>query len=354
MSNGAIPTIMDWQKMWNNIVNYFESNIWNIVMFFAVLFVGIIVVKLVINITRRILNKTNMEKIAVGFIVAIIKFVLYLFLIIILLNIMGIEITGIVTALSAVFLSVGLALQNNIANVANGIIIVSSKMFKKGDYIQVEGVEGSITHINFLYVTLLTPDNKRITLPNSKILNGIVVNFDSNNTRRVNFEFSVAYESDVELVKKVVVDSMLSNGMVLTDPAPFCRLNRMDESSLVFTGRCWCDREDYWTVYFDVTETVFNEFKRHNISVPFNQMEIRQRIDRPKTIVVGNALPKRVEKVRNRRQHFDLENGDLTQFFPHRSKKSKKAVVEKPAANEPKEDTNQEQAHNQDFDADQK
>ena len=316
---------MNWNKIWNSITDFFSRNAWNIVIFFAVMFIGIIVIKLVLNITRRILNKTKMEQIAVGFIMAILKFVFYLFLIIILLSIVGIEITGIVTALSAVFLSVGLALQNTIANVANGIIIVSSKMFKKGDYIAVNGVEGAITQINFLYVTLLTPDNKRITLPNNALLNNVVTNFDSNNTRRVNFSFEVGYENDVELVKKVVIDCMKSNGLVRLDPVPFCRLNGMGASNLQFTARCWCDREDYWTVYFDLMETVFNEFKRHKISIAYNQVEIRERTDTPPVPVVGNALPARVEKKRNNRRHFDLEDADLTQIFKHKGKSQTKA-----------------------------
>lgn len=319
---------MDWQKIWNSIVDFFSRNVWNIVIFFAVLFIGIIVIKLVLNITRRILNRTKMEPIAVGFIMAILKFLFYLFLVIALLSILGIEITGIVTALSAVFLSVGLALQNTIANVANGIIIVSSKMFKKGDYIAVNGVEGSITQINFLYVTLLTPDNKRITLPNNALLNNVVTNFDSNNTRRINFTFEVAYDNDVELVKKVVIDCMKSNGLVRLDPAPFCRLNGLGDSNLQFTARCWCDREDYWTVYFDLTETVFNEFKRHNIGIAYNQIEIRERTDTPATYVVGEALPPRVEKKRNTRKRFDLEDADLTQIFSikHKTKDQAKAA----------------------------
>ncbi len=320
---------MNWQKIWDSIVNFFTRNAWNIVIFFAVLFIGIIVIKLVLNITRRIMNRTKMEQIAVGFIMAILKFLLYLLLVVALLSILGIEITGIVTALSAVFLSVGLALQNTIANVANGIIIVSSKMFKKGDYIAVDGVEGAITQINFLYVTLLTPDNKRITLPNNALLNNVVTNFDSNNTRRVNFTFDVGYENDVEQVKKIVLDCMKSNGLVRLDPAPFCRLNALGDSNLQFTARCWCDREDYWTVYFDLTETVFNEFKRHNISIAYNQIEIRERTDTPANPVVGDALPARVEKKRNNKKRFDLEDADLTQIFSIKHKTKGEVKAEK-------------------------
>ena len=322
---------MDWQKIWDTTVNFFRDNVWNILIFIAVLFFGIIAVKLLINILRRMLKRTHIEPIAIGFIMAIVKFLLYLVLVFVLLDILGISISWLVTAFSAAFLAIGLALQNNIANMANGIIIVSSGMFKKGDYIEVDGVEGSISRINFLYVTITTSDNKRITLPNSKILNEVVTNYDSNNTRRVNFEFEVAYENDVEKVKKIVLDCMKSNGKVRLDPEPFCRLKTLGDHNLVFAGRCWCDREDYWTVYYDITETVFNEFKRCGVEIAYNQLEIRQRTDSPVNPVTGAGLPERVEKKRNKKRDFDLENVDLTEIFTFKRKEKKvKDVKEKP------------------------
>lgn len=122
---------MDWKGIWESIKTFFTDNIWNIVGFFAALLIGIIVVKLILNITKRILSKTKVEKVAQGFMFVVIKFALYLMLVLILLSILGISMTGVVTAISALLLAVGMALQNNIANVANGIIIVSSHMFKR-------------------------------------------------------------------------------------------------------------------------------------------------------------------------------------------------------------------------------
>jgi len=312
---------MDWAKLWNDIVTFFKDNVWNIILFFAVLFIGIIVIKIFMNILKRVLNKTKLEKIAIGFVCSILKVALYLVLVLVLLSIMGIEISGILTALSALVLAVGMALQNLIANVANGIVIVSGKMFKKGDYIEVEGFSGSITKINFLHTTIMTPDNKKITLPNSMIINNAVINYDSNFTRRLQFNISVAYESDVEVVKKIILDCMISNGKVLLDPAPFCRMNSMDASSIGFIGRCWCDKEDYWDVYYDVLETIFNELKRNNISIPFNQLEIRERKDTPQIPVNGTGLAQRVEKVRQERYEFDLENVSFSDIVKQTKKR---------------------------------
>lgn len=315
---------MDWNKLWTTIKNFFVSNGWNIIKFFAILVIGFILVKIVLNIMRKILGKTKMEKIGQQFLMTAVKLCLYLVYVLILLSTIGVEITGIITALSALVLAVGMALQNNIANLANGIIIVSTKMFKKGDYIIVDGREGSIADINFLFTTIITTDNKKITLPNSTIVNSSVVNAGANPKRRVDFTFSVAYETDVELVKKIVLDVMQSNGKVDLEPkAPFCRLKTLGASSIDFFANCWCDSDDYWDVYYYIVENVYNEFKRNNISIPYNQLEVRNRVDNVVMPFNQEKLPERIEKVREENHKFDLETANLSEIF-HRKKKSKK------------------------------
>ncbi len=326
---------MDWSGIWNSIVNYFETNVWNIVWFFVILLVGVLLIKVILSLVRKMLSKTKMEKIAQQFICTALKFCLWLVLILLLLSQVGIEISGILTAISALILAVGMALETNMANLANGIVIVSNHMFKKGDYIIVDGVEGNITDINFLFTTLLTSDNKKITLPNSTIVNSSVINLGANEKRRIDFTFSVAYESDVELVKKIVTDVMKSDGRVYLDPAPFCRLKTMNASSLDFFANCWCDNEDYWEVYYFVMEWVYNEFKRNKISVPFNQLEVRERKDNVKLPVVGKKLPERVEKVRESKKDNDMFNL-LKQKMHIKENKKEKKKAEKVKKEKPK------------------
>ena len=318
---------MDWAGIWNDIVTYFQTNVWNIVFFFVILILGIIIIKIIMTVLRKVLGKTRMERIAQQFICTAVKFCLWLILILILLSQIGIQISGILTAISALILAVGMALESNMANLANGIVIVSNHMFKKGDYIIVDGVEGNITDINFLFTTLLTSDNKKITLPNSTIVNSSVTNLGANAKRRVDFTFSVAYESDVELVKKIVTDVMKSDGRVYLDPAPFCRLKTMNASSLDFSANCWCDNEDYWDVYYYVMEWVYNEFKRNKVSVPYNQLEVRERKDNVNAPVIGKKLPERVEKVRGEKKDNDvfklIKNG-LTKHKKKNKKDKKK------------------------------
>lgn len=316
------------KNLWNDIVDFFNNNVWNIILFFAVLVIGTIVVKILLNISRRMLKKTRMEGITQGFIMAFIKTALYLVLILILLSVIGIQVGGLITALSAAILAIGVALQNIIANVANGIVIVSTHMFKKGDWISVGSVSGAVTNINFLFTTLTTADNRRVTLPNSMLINNEVTNNGSYDTRRVEFTFSVAYETDVELVKKLVVDVMKSNGKVRLDKEPFCRLKTLGASSIDFFANCWCDNADYWDVYYYVVENVYNEFKRNNISIPYNQLEIRERKDTVKMPVIGSGLPERVEKVRDEEKELDLETASLSEIL-HVKPRKKKAKKDK-------------------------
>ncbi len=315
---------MNWSEIWNSIVSFFSNNIWNIILFFAVLVIGMVIVKIVLNIIRRVMSNTKMEKVTQSFIYKIVKFLLYLVLVMVLLSMLGISMTGIVTAFSACVLAIGMALQNNIANLANGIVIVTSKIFKKGDFVEVDGVSGSVEDINFLFTTITTVDNKKVTLPNSAIVDGAMVNYGANPTRRVDFTFSVAYESDVELVKKVILDVINSNGKVrVQEKKPFCRLKVLNASSLDFFANCWVDAEDYWDVYYYVVENVYNEFKRNGISVPYNQLEIRERKDEVVMPVIDTPLQARVEKIRiQKKKMIDLEKDDLVALF-------KKNVVKK-------------------------
>lgn len=310
---------MDWKGIWQTIVDFFKSNVWDIVLFFIVLFAGIIVVKILINITNKLLNRAKMEKIAQQFIMGAVKLALYLILVLILLSIIGIEITGIITALSALILAVGLALQDNISNLANGVIIVATKMFKKGDWISVNGVSGGIVDINFFFTTLNTADNKRVTVPNSSIVNSEVENAGANKIRRVDFTFPVAYDTDVETVKKIVIEVMKSNGKIIDNDkkTPFCRLKNIGASSLDFFANCWCDNCDYWDVYYYVLENVYNEFKRNGITVPYSQLEVRTRTDKVVMPYNKEPLQQRVEKVRNEEEVFDLETADLSEILKH-------------------------------------
>ena len=327
---------MDWNAIWETIKNYFTDNVWNIVAFFAALLIGIIVIKLLVLVIRRVMIRAKVEEVARNFILTIIKFLLWLVLILILLSIIGVQITGIITALSAAILAVGMALQSNISNIANGIVIVVYKMFKKGDRITVGDKEGTVVEINFLFTTIHTADNRKITIPNSTIVNSAVVNAGANPRRRVDFTFPVAYDSDVDLVKKIVLEVMASDGRIYLDPAPFCKLKTFGSSSIDFFANCWCDSEDYWDVYYYVMENVFNEFKRQGVSIPFAQMEVRTLTEKKEMPYREDGLPKRVEKERSEVESDPIKRAynEAKKNIEERREKRKKKKADKSDQNE--------------------
>ncbi|MBQ0083640.1 MAG: mechanosensitive ion channel [Clostridiales bacterium] len=277
--NGVKNATTGFGRIIGDVVEFFTSNYWNIFLFAVVFIAGIVVIKLLLKLIKAAMNKASTDGIMQQFVLTVAKCVFGIIFVLLLFNVAGIELGGIVTAFAAVVLAVGVALQNYISNIASGIIIACSKLYKKGDYVIVNGVEGHIEKINILFTTLHTYENKKVIIPNSKITSESVVNVFSENIRRVNFHFNVAYDSDVELVKKIVTDTILSDPRVKKEPAPFCGLYKLDASSLDFAGTCFCDTEDYWKVHFFVTEQVYNEFKRNGITVPYQQTEVRLRTD---------------------------------------------------------------------------
>lgn len=315
-AQGAVNGFVEWwQTTWNAITNYFSSHWSNILKFFAILVVGAIIIWMIMFALNRIFKRTKLEPLAARFVSTIVRVCLLLLLVFVLLMNMGIEITGLTAAFSAIVLAIGVALRDNVANLANGMILVSSKKYKTGDYIVVGDVEGCITEINFLFTCLKTYDGKQIMMPNNTMVNFQVTNLGAYPTRRVQFELPVAYESDTELVKKVVTDVMKADGRIHLDPAPFCMLKSLGASSINFFCHCWVDNEDYWDVYYYLMETVYNELKRNGITVPYQQIEMRERKDNVVMPYIKDPLPPRVEKVRQKKKKTvtieELEEGGL-------------------------------------------
>ena len=293
---------VDWVGLWNNIqtaaIRLFVNGGLVLLEFLAVLIIGLLLIKVICKIIRKILSRTKLNSITQKFLISTIKFALNLVLIIILIQIVGIPVTGFVAVLSAAGLAVGLALQDCLSNFFNGVIIVSGKYFKEGDFVEISGVSGKVTAIKLLYTTITTNDNKTITLPNSSIINSTIINYCANEKRRVDFSFSLALYADIEKAKKVVFRVFESDGRINLEPEPFVAIDKISGKGVDLFAYCWCDTEDYWDVYYYVVENVFNEFKRNGINVPYSQMELRVRNDDVTLPYNKEALPVRVEKER--------------------------------------------------------
>jgi small conductance mechanosensitive channel len=182
--------------------------------------------------------------------------------------------TSIITILGTAGLAIGLALKDSLSNVAGGFIILFSKPLKKGDSISFDGTEGIVEEVGILYTSLRTYDNAVVHIPNGKISDGKIINYTEKETRRVDLEYSVGYNCDIDKVRNVIENILNKHESILKDPKPDILVARHDESAIVIFVRPWVKTEDYWNVKFSLNEQIKKEFDKNNIEIPYPQLDI--------------------------------------------------------------------------------
>lgn len=196
------------------------------------------------------------------------RIALYVILVISIIGILGIPMASIVAALASAGLAIGMAMQGSLSNFAGGVMLLIFKPFKVGDYISAAGGEGTVKEVNLFYTILNTIDNKAISIPNGSLMNANVTNMSSEELRRVDLTFGCAKGEDVARVQQVMLDAMAEDELVLKDPEPFARLSGGTNEAMEFTTRAWCKSEDYWTVYFDLTQKITEALGRAGVNAP--------------------------------------------------------------------------------------
>jgi len=192
------------------------------------------------------------------------------------ISMLGVETTSFVAVLGAAGLAVGFALQGSLSNFAGGILILIFKPFKVGDFIDGAGHAGTVHSVEVLATTLKTPDNKTIIIPNGQLSGSSVINFSTEETRRVDFTFGIGYGDDMKNAKDLILSIVSNDDRVFKDPEPFIAIGNLGDNSVDITVRVWVKASDYWAVHFDTTETVKATFDKENISIPFPQMDVHQ------------------------------------------------------------------------------
>ncbi|MBQ9801516.1 MAG: mechanosensitive ion channel, partial [Clostridia bacterium] len=266
---------MQFFKDLGNSVYSFLMNRWSTILTFVlVLIIGAIALRIVMGIFRKAINKSKLKGAAGDFLTSMVKVVLVIVYLIALLSLLGVPTTSIVAIFTAFSLALSLAVQGTISNVASGIMLVVNKPFEEGDFVDIGGQVGTVETITISCTKLKTGDNKVIVLPNSTVSGSSIINYSAKETRRLDLTFSVAYGSDVEKVKAIVLDVISKHSEILTDPAPMIRLAEHGASSLDFVTRVWVMQADYWNVNFDLKEEVLAAFDANGISVPFPQLDV--------------------------------------------------------------------------------
>lgn len=254
----------------NSIVDHLP----NLVFAIIILIIGYFLSKLCLKLMSKGLSKSKLDPTAHSFLKSLVKVTLYIILIVIVLTILGVPTSSIVAVIGASGLAIGLALQNSLSNVAGGFLILFSNPFEVGDYIKVGSDEGTVQAISILYTRLLTIDNKAIYIPNGQVSNATVTNYTDEKLRMLDLTFSIAYENDFNVAKKLIEQVVRKNPLSILEPEPLIRVTKHASSSIDIICRVWVLAENYFPLKYDLNEDIKTVFDENGISIPYNQLDV--------------------------------------------------------------------------------
>ncbi len=223
---------------------------------------------------RKGMNRKKLDATITNFTCSVTYALLMAFIVVAALGQLGVQTSSIVAILGASALAVGLALQGSLSNLAAGVLLMVTRPFKAGDYVETAGNAGVVEAISLLNTTLKSIDNKKIIVPNSGIIGNPIINYTAEQKRRVDLKVGVSYKSDLRKVRQVLMDEILKNDKILKDPAPMVGVVEMASSSVNLVVRPWVKTADYWDVYFALTENIKLRLDAEGIGIPFPQTDV--------------------------------------------------------------------------------
>ena len=266
----SLSTLMD------KLVGYGTELGKSILIAILIYFIGRYLIKLVDKMLVKVMNRRKFLPEVQTFLSSVVHIALTILLVISIVGALGVETTSFAALLASAGVAVGMALSGQLQNFAGGVIILLLRPYKIGDFVEAGGVSGTVKAIQIFNTVLTTADNKVITVPNGSISNGVLVNYSQMDTRRVDWTFGVEYGSDVEKVKACVNRILAADTRVLKDPAVFIALGALADSSVNVTVRAWVKSADYWDVFFDINQKVYEQFNAEGIEFPFPQLTVHQ------------------------------------------------------------------------------
>lgn len=282
-TTGAVENIKETIEKTNQLIKSFDKILPKLVNFginlliaILIFVIGKIIISFLLKIVNRFFTRTNMEVSVKKFLHSLIKTILYAVLLIIICNQIGIQTTSFVAILGSAGLAIGLALQGSLANFAGGVLILLLKPFKVGDYIMEDGKgkEGTVQKIDLFYTTLITPDNKMTVVPNGNLSNSSLTNLTAFDTRRIDLQVGISYESDIEKAREIITRLANLEERILKEKEILVYVNNLDSSQVTLGVRVWTKTEDYWNVRFQYLENIKYELDKNNIEIPFNQLVV--------------------------------------------------------------------------------
>ena len=270
---------INWEEVWQSFVNGCVDLAGRLVKALIILVIGILIIQLVTRVIFRekTKRKKKLDPTVRNFMRSVIKAILWCIVIVAIICALGVEVASIITVLAAAGAAIALALQGSLSNVASGFLLIILHPFALGDFVTVQGNDGTVIDVGICATTLRTPDNKHVIIPNSLVTSGAVTNYPREEFRRIDVDLAVAYGSDPEHVKDVIMDVLMSHPDVLKeDPEkpPFVRLTAMEDSSLKITARAWALGTKFWPTKFDLIEQCHKALVDNKITIPFPQMDV--------------------------------------------------------------------------------
>lgn len=240
----------------------------------VIILVGMRLTRSLVKVTQRTFERLNFDLSLSKFLLSVVRAVAYVLVFFIAADQLGVPSASIIALLGSATLAIGLALQGSLANFAGGILILVMRPFGVHDYIVSEGVEGTVTDIGLVYTTLLTVDNKKITVPNGSLSNSVVTNVTVQEKRRVDIRVGISYGSDLKKAKEIVEQIYRSHPFVLAEEGFTVFVEELAESSVVIGARGWTETDHYWQMRWDILEAVKHQFDEAGISIPYRQLDV--------------------------------------------------------------------------------
>lgn len=267
------------EKLWNDVRQFFRGFLsgggLNLVKAVAILVLGILFIRVVsFAVRKQTVKSRRLDNAASTFITSMVALVAYVALALALIATLGFSTAGIVAAFSSVMLAIALGMQDTLSSLTNGILLIFTKPFRAGDYVDIDGTSGTVREIKLFSVKITTTDNLTVIIPNSTVLGSVITNYSRMSLRRLEIVVPVSYDSDVDNVKAIVNKLIFADSRIASMPAPFFRLTEYGASSLNFTLRVWTDPGDFWNVKFDLLEAILREFRAKGVEIPYDQLDV--------------------------------------------------------------------------------
>ena len=240
----------------------------------VIYFIGRWLIGRLVKLVNKVCEKRDVEISLQQFFKNMIKVVLYICLALTIIGILGINTTSLVAMFASASLAIGMALSGTMQNFAGGVMILLLRPYRVGDYVEAQGQAGTIKEISLFNTIITTVDNKTIYVPNSSISTGIINNYSQAATRRVDWNITISYGDDVEVARRVLIEMISSDKRVMQDPAPVVYLTSLGDSAVNISARAWVNNADYWGVFFDINERIYNELPKHGLNFPFPQISV--------------------------------------------------------------------------------